>query len=99
MTLHINCFMGEENVLMSTSKKIITIDDTVDLAVYVRDNEGNPIEGVTVTFYQDFTPEIVLTANKPIIMSGDKATLEVKVTDSSDGSLIVGETVTFYKED
>ena len=97
MTLYLNGFTGEGNIMIGATKEIIQSGEDVDLIAYVRDANGNPVEGATVTFNEIVTPTLTITAAKPIIQTGEKTDLIVKVKDE-DGSLVKGVTVEFFKE-
>ena len=96
MTLHINCFVGDGNILMTPTFDIIQKNDELDILVYVRDNNGNPIEDVTVYFYEKIEPHLIMSASKDIIQTNDNLELYATVRDN-DGSLVQDEMVYFYE--
>ena len=97
MTLYLNGYILEGNIGLSSDKSIIQIGETANLKAIVVDDNRNPVEGVTVEFYEEVTPTLTMSADKSIIQTGETVVLSCKVRDE-DGSLVRGQIVEFYKE-
>ena len=98
MTLYLNgAIFNEDKLIMFSDKQIIQTGETANLKAIVVDDNRNPIEGVTVEFYEVVTPTLTMSANRTIFQSGETIQLYCKVKDE-DGSLVKGQTVEFYKE-
>lgn len=97
MTLYLNACILEGNIGLSSDKSIIQTGETANLKAIVVDNNRNPVEGVTVEFYEVVTPTLTMSADKSIIQTGETVVLSCKVRDG-DGSLVRGQIVEFYKE-
>ncbi|SEK59249.1 hypothetical protein SAMN05216439_1182 [Methanobrevibacter gottschalkii] len=46
------------------------------------------VKGQIVNFYEEYTPELILTSDKNILQKGETAKLSVQLKDSADGSLV-----------
>lgn len=101
MTVHINCFVGDEGdtLLISGEKSVIQSGEDCGISAFVRDSNGNPVNGRTIYFFERYTPSLTVSSDKQIIQSGDTAVISAKVKDE-DGSLVEGQIVHFFvKED
>lgn len=78
------------------SKDVIQSGDTTSLYGKVYDCDGNPVSSQTVKFYEQYTPNLTVTANPSVIQSGSTSTITAKLKDGEDGSAIAGERVKFY---
>lgn len=85
------------NIRFQSNKSIMQVNDVADVYSVVEDYDGNGISDKTVYFYEVYNPSLNINADKEIIQSGDTLNLTAKIKDSSDGSLIEGETVYFYE--
>lgn len=101
MTVYINGFIGGsgDELLVGSDKRVVQVGENCGVSAFVRDNNGNPVTGQIVHFFEKYTPTINVSSDKQIIQSGDTAVLSAKVKDE-DGSLVVGQKVHFFvKED
>lgn len=97
MTLYLNGYILDGNIGLSADKSIVQSGETLNLQAVVLDDNRNPVEGVTVEFYEEVNPTLTMSANKTIFQSGETIQLYCKVKDE-DGSVVKGQTVEFYKE-
>ena len=91
-----------DSLCLVSDKKIIQTGDYAELVArltgtnYTGETVGIP--GQTVYFYEEFTPNLSVSASADVIQTSDNLELYATVKDE-DGSLAKGVKVYFFKED
>ena len=85
---------------LTFTKPILQSGQTTDFYAQVVNACNRGVGGVTVNFYEDYVPKLLLKSSADIIQVSDKPSFTASLVDEEDGShvCLLGQTIYFYEE-